>query len=380
MRTAVVSDLHLGKAAGRDLLRRPELRRRLFDRLGEADRLVMLGDVVELREGPLARAMDTARPFFIELGDAFAGKPVTLLCGNHDYQLAGPLLEAAALDGGPGTLTAANEHRPAAGGDGPLGRIAEWLARADLTLAYPGAWLRDDVYATHGHYLDWHGTVPTIEVLAIGIAQRVVGHSGRSRTTMTPAAYEAALAPVYELAYTLAQSSSEGRQLAGGGRSVGMWERLNGKRGGRRARVEAAIATKGAVPLAVAALNKLGLGPLKPELTAVELRRAGLRSMGAVVRALDIDAKHVIFGHTHRSGPWPRDAEGWDLPGGGRLWNSGSWIHEVAFLGDDPLESPYFPGVIVWLDDEPGTPPRLERLLDADDLPPARQPSSTRAS
>src|SRR5829696_4873126 len=179
MRTAVVSDLHLGKAAGHDLLRRPELRRRLFDRLGEADRLVLLGDVVELREGPLGAAMATARPFFTELADAFAGKPVTLLCGNHDYQLAGPLLDAAALDGGPGTLTVANEHRPAAGDDTPLGRIAEWLARVDLTLAYPGVWLRDDVYATHGHYLDWHNTVPTIEVLAIGIAQRVVARIGR---------------------------------------------------------------------------------------------------------------------------------------------------------------------------------------------------------
>ena len=72
---------------------------------------------------------------------------------------------------------------------------------------------------------------------------------------------------------------------------------------------------------------------------------------------------------THRSGPWDRDTEGWDLPGGGRLWNSGSWIHEPAFLGADPLESPYFPGVVIWLDDEPGTAPRLERLLDPSDLP-----------
>ena len=372
MRTAVISDVHLGKATRRDLLRRPELRARLFERLREADRLVLLGDVVELREGPVGPAMQTARPFFEELAGAFAGKPITLLAGNHDHQLAAPLLDAAALDGGPAALAAANEHRPAPSDDSPVGRIAGWLERAELTLAYPGTWVRDDVWATHGHYLDWHGTVPTFEVLAIGIVQRVVARSGRNAAAMTPADYEAAVAPVYGLAYTLAQASRADRQLAGGGRSVDIWERLNGKRGGARARIEAAVATKALIPLFVGALNQLGLGPLNPELTAADLRRAGLRSMAAVVGALGIDARHVIFGHTHRSGPWPRDAEGWDLPGGGRLWNSGTWIQEPAFLGENPLESPYFPGVIVWVDDDPGTPPRLERLLEPGDLPDRR--------
>src|SRR5829696_8759158 len=104
MLTAVVSDLHLGKAAGHDLLRQPAIRERLLARIGQADRLVLLGDVVELREGPIAAAMRAARPFFEELASAFAGKPITLLCGNHDYQLAAPLLERTALDGGPESL------------------------------------------------------------------------------------------------------------------------------------------------------------------------------------------------------------------------------------------------------------------------------------
>ena len=30
-------------------------------------------------------------------------------------------------------------------------------------LAYPGVWLRPDVYATHGHYVDLHITVPSFE-------------------------------------------------------------------------------------------------------------------------------------------------------------------------------------------------------------------------
>jgi predicted phosphodiesterase len=364
MLTAVVSDLHLGKAAGHDLLGGQAARSRLFERIAEADRLVLLGDVVELREGPIAQAMADARPFFEELGGVFAGKPIVLVGGNHDYQLAAALLERTALDGGPQTLTVDHAVTPSADQDTPTGRIAGWLADTDLTLAYPGTWIRPDVYATHGHYMDWHGTVPTIEVMAIGLAERVVGpgRGGRGRDTMTPADYEAALAPVYELAYTLAQSSSRnGRQLAGGGRSVDMWERLNSPSATGK------VARGAVIPAAVGALNKLGLGPFNPDLTAVELRRAGLRSMAASITALGIDAEHVIFGHTHRSGPWPRDTEGWERPGGGRLWNSGSWVHEPAFLGPEPYDSPYFPGVVVWVGDD--GPPRLERLLELGDLP-----------
>jgi hypothetical protein len=361
--TAVVSDIHLGKAGRADLLRSPEIRARLFERIAVADRLVLLGDAVELRESPIADALTAARPFFEELGDAFAGKQVTIVPGNHDYQLAGSLLEARAIDAAAAPLGIADAAPPPA--DGPLARIAAWAGPADVGLAYPGTWLRDDVYATHGHYMDWHGTVPTIEVLAIGLAERVVRHRSRVAAQMTPDDYEAALAPVYELAFALAQSSDNGRQLAGGGRSARMWQRLTGHGGGARARAEAAVAGAG-IGVAVAALNRLGLGPLKPELSAVELRRAGLRSMTAVVDALGVEAEHVIFGHTHRSGPWPRDREGWTMPGGGRLWNSGSWIHEPAFLGDRPAESPYLAGVVVWVEDT--VDPRLERLLDPDDV------------
>ena len=162
-------------------------------------------------------------------------------------------------------------------------------AASDVELRYPGVWLRDDVWATHGHYMDWHNTVPTIERLAIGLAERIVGPGRDGRERMTVEEYEAALAPVYQLAYTLAQSSTPGRQLAGGGRSADAWERLNGTRPGRRARVEKRVAGV-AVPAAVGMLNKLGIGPLSPDLSAIALRTAGLGSMRAVVAALGIDA------------------------------------------------------------------------------------------
>jgi predicted phosphodiesterase len=364
MRTAVVSDIHLGKAAGTDLLRRAGVRDRLFEELAGADRLILLGDAVELRESPVADAMAVARPFFEALGDAFPGKPVTFVPGNHDYQLASSLLDRRRLEGDGRGLGVAETAAPPA--EGLLARIADWARPAEVDLAYPGVWLRDDVYATHGHYMDWHGTVPTIEILAIGVAERIVRHAPRVRERMTPSDYEAALAPVYELAYTLAQSARVDRQLAGGGRSARMWQRLNGQHDGSpRARAQAAAAGA-AVQLSVAALNRLGLGPLRSELSAAELRRAGLRSMAASIEALGVDARHVVFGHTHRSGPWPRDTEGWDLANGGRLTNAGSWIYEKVWLGDRPDDNPYLPGVVAWVEDEGD--PRLERLLDPDDV------------
>ena len=56
-----------------------------------------------------------------------------------------------------------------------LERIAEWAAPARVRVAYPGLWVRPDVYATHGHYLDCHLTVPTIERLSVGVMSRLLG-------------------------------------------------------------------------------------------------------------------------------------------------------------------------------------------------------------
>ena len=52
MKTAVISDLHLGLISGGDGLRDPEIRAVLAAELRGADRLVLLGDAIELRERP----------------------------------------------------------------------------------------------------------------------------------------------------------------------------------------------------------------------------------------------------------------------------------------------------------------------------------------
>src|ERR1700754_551599 len=154
MRTAIVSDMHLGLTSGGDVLRDAAVRRRLIDEIGEADRVVLLGDVVELRDRPLGYTLELTRPFFEELGAALAGREVTIVPGNHDHRFAEPLLDELSLrDGGEGELgleqlADPSPRRPAT--------LAAWLEPAQLRIAYPGLWIREDVYASHGHYMDAH--------------------------------------------------------------------------------------------------------------------------------------------------------------------------------------------------------------------------------
>ena len=55
VRTAVISDLHLGAGSGVDLLRHEPIVELLAPALTGVDRLVLLGDVIELRDRPLKR-------------------------------------------------------------------------------------------------------------------------------------------------------------------------------------------------------------------------------------------------------------------------------------------------------------------------------------
>ena len=61
-RTLIVSDLHLGARLGRDVLRRPPALAALLDALDGVQRLVLLGDVVELVEGDPRGALAAAEP------------------------------------------------------------------------------------------------------------------------------------------------------------------------------------------------------------------------------------------------------------------------------------------------------------------------------
>jgi predicted phosphodiesterase len=369
MRTVVVSDLHLGALGGADVARDGEAREALVEALSGADRVVLLGDVVEMRERPLADSLEVARPVFEQLGRALAGRPVVLVAGNHDHALAEPWLSRLRLDArGLPTET----EWPVQPEEGAAGRIAAWMPEVELSLAYPGLHLREDVYATHGHYLDLHLTIPRLESIAASAMARL---TGRGKTPGSAADYEAVMGPLYAFYSGLAQGASPASLARGGSLSRDVWRAAsgNGRRPDSDSAVRAAIAVASrfllgrvTIPGAVAALNGLGLGPFHATLTGEELRRAGLLAMARVADVLAPGAEHVIFGHTHRPGPLPGDEQAeWTTLSGSRLWNSGSWLYEGVFITRG-RESPYWPGAMMTVEDE--GPPSLGNVLDAADL------------
>jgi hypothetical protein len=353
MRTALISDLHLGAVRGADVALRPDAVERLVEALAPADRIVLLGDLLEMRERPVANLLDVTRSFFDRLAEVAAGKRVTLVAGNHDHGLVEPWLARERLGGRP--LAAENEWPVEPGErDGPAGWVASRLSEAEVTIAYPGLRLRPDVYATHGHYLDLHLTVPRLESIAASAMARVTGRGSDCRSA---ADYEAVLAPLYGFYAGLAQGASTAALERGGTMSRNVWSRATGD--GTMARIVLGRIT---IPGGVLALNRLGLGPFKPELTGDELRRAGLLAMARVAETLAPGVEHLLFAHTHRPGPMPDDEEvEWTTLSGTRLWNTGSWYIEPAFISQRAERSPYWPGTVVWLEDD--GPPRIENAL-----------------
>ena len=363
MRTLVVSDLHLGGRSGVDVLRRDAALDALTAALAGVDRLVLLGATLALRHGPAREALAAARPALEAIGSALdAQSEIVVVAGNHDHALVAPW-----LDGATRRLGLERCVRPATASR--LAReVAGWLGAQRTTVAYPGVWLRDGVYATHGHYLDPHGTVPTFERLAAGVMQRL--GAALPDGTCTAEDYERVLAPLYAWIHSAAQRAPEGRRAAGAGRAGKAYELLTGD-GHQpvRLRVLAAV-----FPLGIRGLNLAGIGPLEADLSGPALRRSSLVGIGEALARLGVEADDVIFGHSHRAGPLAADAaEEWRTPAGARLHNSGNWVYETHFLSGAGPESPYWPGAAVLVEDS--GPPRVERLLagvGADALRPPR--------
>jgi UDP-2,3-diacylglucosamine pyrophosphatase LpxH len=317
--TAVISDLHLGTRTEADLLRRPEVREKLMTELEAVDHVVLLGDTIELRDRRPSEALEAAAPFFEDLGQALRGRRVTVVAGNHDYQLASPWLTRRRAAGARPGLGLEHVSVPEPGD--PLAQLSRCMGETELVLAYPGLWLRADIYATHGHYLDCHNQVATFECLARRATETLIREPRNGYRT--PDDYEAVLEPLYRAINRVAQSQ-RARVLARSLKAVVRWaEGMAGYRGPRR--------------------------------------RPGLRAMAQVVESLTIDAGYVIFGHLHRPGPARADDLGWRTATGVQLVNCGSWVYEPAYLGATPADSPYWPGTCVVVADD--GPPELRELL-----------------
>jgi hypothetical protein len=176
----------------------------------------------------------------------------------------------------------------------------------------------------------------------------------------SPDDYERAQAPVYAFLFALAQAGATSDRLGGSNPSTRVWQALGGGYG-RAARVRGWLLGTVAVPGAVGVANRLGLGPVRSDLSPGAVTRAGLAAIGEVVHKLGIEADHLIFGHTHRRGPMPAES-GWRLENGTRLWNTGSWVYAPGLLGRTAAESPYWPGTVIVLEDQ--RQPKLRHLLE----------------
>jgi predicted phosphodiesterase len=351
MTTAVLADLHLGGQM--TTLATPPVLDRLLRELEGVDEVVLLGDALSLRDAALAEVLSASRGFFEGLGEVVGDGRIVLVPGNHDHRLAEPLLEQRLLDAGGNVLDA--RYEPRAEEAGPLGALAEWTGRADFVISYPGVWLRPDVYATHGHYLDCHLTVPRPESIA---ARAMAALLGLPDGRLVPRDYEAVLAPMYAFAYSVAQSSADpfarhgaAARLARGVRALA-WHRLAGSSG--RNRIPRRLAGALTVLAGTAALRAAGLGPFGSALDPAEIGRAGREAMAQVVARLEIEARYVIFGHTHHAAPLGKDT-------GERLINPGSWVYQPLLIGDAGSSDPFWPGRYVLV--EADGPPRLRSAL-----------------
>jgi predicted phosphodiesterase len=321
MRTAVVSDLHIGSRIRADLLRRDAVRETLVAALDGYDRLVLLGDAVEFRDRPVGRALEVAHPFLRDVGAALRGGEVVIVPGNHDHRLAVEAFGGRRGRAAPGQRVVSSEDR------GILGAMRRTLG-VPLTVAYPGFGIAPGVWATHGHYLDVHSSARTLECFASSVLMAVQGRC--AKPALSTDDYEAVLTPTYRLFEAIAQRPRMHR-LADAGKHL---VRL----------VETALGSRGPAP--------------------GELRRPGARPLGRVLGQLGIEADHVLFGHTHRTGPLEADSCAAWTTGKTRLVNTGSWVYEPAYAGLAGSAGPYWPGTLVEVRE--GVRPRIHRLLHAD--------------
>jgi predicted phosphodiesterase len=331
--TLVVSDLHLGSRLRHDVLTRPEPLHRLLEALEGVERLVLLGDIVELIEKRAERAMEEAEPILRLIGQTLGpGREVIFVPGNHDRALVTPWVKRV----GAGLAV---DSRVPLDATLELESVTSWLAPARVQVHYPGVWLAPGVWATHGHYLDRH----LLPESAFGVTRGLLGRVPQ------PGA-----GPIdYERAGRVSLTRLEALVIKGLPRPLAaLAEDL------------AELIRASTMPLAPHRLLHPGMARLTATLLGAQMRRASLPALSHVVGRLGVDADWVLFGHVHRLGPLAGDVESrWRGPRGRpRLLNTGSWVYEPLLVHNALAPHPYWPGGAAILED--GQPPRAVGLLD----------------
>jgi UDP-2,3-diacylglucosamine pyrophosphatase LpxH len=335
VRSLVISDLHLGGRLGHGVLTRPEPLRRLLLAIDGVDRLVLLGDIVELMEGRAQQALAIAEPVIRALGERLGtgGREALVIPGNHDRPLVRGWVRAKGAE-----LSTDAAVPPDA--SPALKRLTSWLAPARIRVRYPGAWLAERVWAMHGHYLDLH----LLPVSAYGVSRDSFRRS--PHTAAAPIDYERARRP------SLARTSRWLPQP--------MAALLDDA---------AELVRASTMPRIQRRLLDPRISPLTATLLGTQMRRASVPAVARVVQRLGIDADWVIFGHVHRLGPIDGDdPDEWRGPAGRpRIVCTGSWVYEPILVHRARPPHPYWPGGAVLV--EPGADPRPIGLLDDLDDP-----------
>ena len=354
MATAVISDLHLGTIVCSDLVRDPEICVTLLEELSGADRVILLGDVLELRDRPAGEIIELASPFLELLGTAVGDGEVVYVPGNHDHRLAEALLDRHQL-GRPAQLGLEHRFEPTTD---LAARIAERVRPARFSLAYPGLYAREDLWVTHGHYLDCHMRIPTIECLSAAATMRMVGEIP---DPAIPDDYERAIGPIYGFSWGFAQSRGPDR-IGGRARpTAAAWRRLAG---GGSSPIRTRLLGTVAFPLAARGLGRALGRRFDTDISVPNISRCGLEAIREALGRLRVEAEYVVYGHSHRPGPLPRDdPAAWRLPSGAGIHATGSWVYSPGLCGPTPEQSMFWPGTVTWIPDD-GPPVRRELLQD----------------
>jgi UDP-2,3-diacylglucosamine pyrophosphatase LpxH len=335
VRTLVISDLHLGARLRHGVLRRSEPLQRLLDALPSVQRLVLLGDIIDLIEGRPEQTMREAEPVLRAIGTRLGGdREAVIVPGNHDRPLIASWLRSRDRAELTPSSTVPLDATPA------LARAASWLAPARVSVHYPGVWLSAGVWATHGHYLDRH----LLPESAFGITRGPLGRLPRDGAA--PIDYERARRP------SLARAS---RWLP-----LPLATLLDDVAELGRA------ATMPRVPrLLHRRLLHRRMAPFTATLLGAQMSRASIPALARVVHRLGVDAQWVVFGHVHRLGPLAEDrAALWRGPGGRPgIVNTGSWVYEPLLVHRAAPPHPYWPGGAVLLEDD-GAPVAIALLND----------------
>ena len=295
----MISDIHLGQGGGISVLTRPRPLATLLDALDRHDRLVLLGDVVEMQESHPSQSFPIAEPVLREIAERLGPeKHVLLLPGNHDHALVRDWARAAGA-------ALPRENTLPADASLQLEQVVSWFAATRIEVHYPGIWLGDGVWATHGHYLN-HYLRP---VSSYGL------HPPTGVAPATPAESE-----------YVAEDPPPEPHLRDGM----LPERWVDRHWPTR------------------------LAPLSSFLLDRQMQRHALPAMLGVVEALGVDADWVIFGHVHRRGPRQRDDRArWSGEDGRpRLLNTGSWRYEPVIVRRLDAKASYWPGGAVSIDED----------------------------